>query len=94
MDKNTIDSNVKSLLKTNAMKNSTSKEFIFAYWKKYDKLGSRINLHTVKRLTDPESITRSRRKVVEKHPSLNPTSLKLITKRRLKEREMRKHYSK
>ena len=93
MDKPTIDLNVKNLLKTNSMKNSTTKEFIFAYWKKYDGLKSRIDIRVLKKLTDPESISRSRRKAGENNPRLLPTSLRLIRSRRLKEREMKKHYS-
>lgn len=93
-DRPTIDLNVQTLLKTNSMKNSTTKEFIFAYWKKFDGLKSRIDVRVLRKLTDPESISRSRRKAVEKHPRLLPTSLKLIKSRRLKEREMKRHYSK
>ncbi len=93
-DRPTIDLNVQTLLKTNSMKNSTTKEFIFAYWKKFDGLKSRIDVRVLRKLTDPESISRSRRKAVEKHPRLLPTSLKLIRSRRLKEREMKRHYSK
>ncbi len=102
MERITIDNNVKDLLKKHqckrssqktSMKNSTTKEFIFSYWKKYDGLKSRFDMRVVRKLTDPESITRSSRKSGSTNPKLLPTSLRLIKARRSKEREMKKHYS-
>lgn len=88
-----IDSNVKILISTGDMVNSTNKEFIFSYWKKYDGLKSKINLPTFRRLTDPESISRSKRKLVESNPiKYRPTSVKVLQGKRKRERTLRKHY--
>lgn len=85
-----INQNVQTFLQNESARNLTNKEFIYAYWKKYDGLKSKINLPTFRRLTDPESIARCRRKVVEKHPLLSPTSVSLVRAKKSKERIMRR----
>ena len=86
-----IDQNVTSLLHNTSTRNTTNKEFIFKYWQKYDGLKTRVNLPIFRKLTDPESISRSRRKVVETNPHLEPNP-NVLTAKRTKERKMRKHY--
>lgn len=88
-----IDGNVRRLLGQNTTnRNKTNREFILAYWQTFDGLKNTINRKVMKSITDPESISRSRRKAVEKNPSLAPTDKTFVNHKTQKEREMRKHY--
>lgn len=91
MNLDRIDQNVTNLLHNTETRNTTNKEFIFKYWQKYDGLKTRVNLPIFRKLTDPESISRSRRKIVETNPHLEPNQ-SVLTAKRTKERKMRKHY--
>jgi len=61
---NSITQNVREMLTTNTNRKLSSKEFIYAYWKKYDGLKSTFNLSTFRRLTNSETIARSRRNIL------------------------------
>ena len=88
-----IDGNVRSLLHKNVTnKNKTNREFILTYWQTFDGLTNRINRQIMKTITDPETISRSRRKAVETNHSLAPTNRTFVFHKTQKEREMRRHY--
>lgn len=93
MDISSIDRNVKHLLRQNETnKNKTNREFILTYWQTFDGLSNTINRKIMKSISDPETISRSRRKAVESHPTLAPTDKIFVNRKAQKEREMRRHY--
>ena len=88
----TIESNVTRMLGSALNRNSTSKEFVFRYWKQFDGLGTTLTPARVGRLTDPESILRSKRRFAALSPKYRPNA-KIQRARQSKERKLRKHYS-
>ncbi len=62
-----IHTNVQNMLDSRKTGKLSSKEFIYAYWKKHDGLKSTININTYRRLTDPETIARSRRLILSQN---------------------------
>jgi hypothetical protein len=88
----TIESNVTHMLGSALNRNSTSKEFVFRYWKQFDGLGNTILSSTIGRLSDPESILRSKRRFAALSPKYRP-NMTVQRARQSKERKLRKHYS-
>lgn len=88
----TIESNVTQMLGSAINRNSTSKEFVFRYWQKFDGLGGRINPQRIGHLADPESILRSKRRFAQLSPKYRPNHT-VQRARASKERKLRKHYS-
>ena len=86
----TIESNVTHMLGSAINRNSTGKEFVFRYWARFDHLGTVINTNTIIKLSDPESILRTKRKFVATSPKYRPNKTKQRA-RKNRERKLRKH---
>ncbi len=63
-------------------KNLTNQEFVFLFWHFHDGYALPPQIH--QQLTDMESITRTKRKMVELHPEFEPDNENLIMHKALK----------